>query len=440
MATYYVRHDGTVTAGNKSTATDPTSASASLSLAEAKLCSFSPGDNVVFSARGGDFSTGFLEVPSSGVSGRPITYKGEDGYPCVFTDTAENYHLNVTNKHDIVFQNMVSKKPVNSGFRVVGNSYGIFGRDLVAVRSGNQGFQHEQSSGFSPVVEYENIVGAYNTDDGLSLHDGSRVIVRGGRFFGNDQGINYIANSHVELFDVATYGNTSYDYWCTQQEANASIRATRCYFGGRVQIDAGFDSGNYMDDVFFDRCTFGGASGSFHGVDMGGVAAPVGGFNSRFISCLFESVPSTKYALVFRNMTNGGNHVIENCAIVNRIKRGNGLYVGTNTTVRLRNTIIYNCVTGINGNSTSTFDSSGLAMYGNTNNFSATAGWNPTVNISADPQFTETQLALFRTTGCNWTPMVTSPLIRAASLDTLYVKYGLFDAPFSGTVGPIQVA
>lgn len=438
MATYYVRHDGTVTYANKALATDPTSASSSLSLASAKLCSFSPGDTVIFSARGGDFSSGFLQVPSSGESGRPITYKGEDGFRCVFTDVSQDYHVNIQGKRYVTIQNMVSNGPVNSGFRVIGNSFGILGKDLVAMRSGNQGFQHEENSGFSPVVEYENITGAYNTDDGMSMHDASRVIIRGGRFFGNDQGINWVSNGKMELYDVSSFGNISYDFWDTQQIPNASVRAVNCYFGGRVEINASFSGGNYMEDVHFERCTFAGVSGAFHPVDLGG-ASISGGFNANIISCLFEAAPATKYALVFRHMT-GTSHVVENCAFVNRVKVGNGLYGGNNLTIRLRNNVFYNCVTGILGSATTSFDSKGLAMYGNTSDFSAVAGWNPTVDISSDPLFTETQIANIRTRGCNWTPLMSSPLIGTASTDTVHMKLGINNVPFNGTIGPIQIA
>lgn len=437
MATYYVRADGIVTAANKATATDPTSASTSLSLAEASASSFSPGDQVVFSSRGGNFSSGYFEVPSSGATDRPIIYKGEYGYTPVFSDASRSYHFNAISKHDFEFQNMKSIGPTNSCFRIIGNSYRVVGRDLIGMRSGNQAFQHEENSGFSPVVEYHNIVGCYCTDDGLSLHDDSRVTVYGGRFFRNDQGINYIAGGHVTLYDVTSIGNTAYDFWLTQQTGGSGVRATRCRFGGRVSIDNSAASGDYMKEVYFDSCYFGGNAGAYQSADIGGGTADKA-ISPVLLNCVFEGSDSTKYALALRGSTVSANYTVENCSIVSRVKLGNGLFVGPDVTARIRNLVIYNQVTGWFGYSSNTFDVKGLAMYGNTNNFSAVAGWNPTVDISADPKFTEQLKGVIRTKGCSWVPQSTSPLIGAGSSDLAYANEDFYGKQLRGTIGAIS--
>ena len=77
--TYYVRHDGTVTAANKANATSPASADTSLSIAQHNLCIFKAGDTIYLSSQGGDFSGTTLSPTRSGASDNYITYTNVPG-------------------------------------------------------------------------------------------------------------------------------------------------------------------------------------------------------------------------------------------------------------------------------------------------------------------------------------------------------------------------
>lgn len=77
MATYYVRADGT--AANKAAATSDNSASTSMSLATHNAQTYSAGDIIVVSAKGGPYPAGVarLQPPSSGTDiNNPILYDG----------------------------------------------------------------------------------------------------------------------------------------------------------------------------------------------------------------------------------------------------------------------------------------------------------------------------------------------------------------------------
>src|SRR3989338_1213999 len=90
-ATYYVRADGTVTCANKANATSPDSADTSLGVLSSAngvngCTTFSPGDTIYFSAKGGSYTavdnafdsinTAIYIPQVSGTDGNPINYIG----------------------------------------------------------------------------------------------------------------------------------------------------------------------------------------------------------------------------------------------------------------------------------------------------------------------------------------------------------------------------
>lgn len=82
---YYVRADGTVSCADKATATSGDSvAETALNMAEFNSCTFSPGDTVWFSSRGGDF-TSQVTIPSEGTASEGyIYYRGvSDAIPLI---------------------------------------------------------------------------------------------------------------------------------------------------------------------------------------------------------------------------------------------------------------------------------------------------------------------------------------------------------------------
>ncbi len=109
-ATYYVRADGTVTAGNKANATDPTRADASLNMAQVKTATFVAGDYVLFSSQGGDFAVAGpgLVLPSSGSGvGNEITYGNVPSEtPIITSATANEYLLNTNLKSNVIIDGL----------------------------------------------------------------------------------------------------------------------------------------------------------------------------------------------------------------------------------------------------------------------------------------------------------------------------------------------
>ena len=109
-ATYYVRADGTVTAGNKANATSPTSADTSLNMAQVKTATFVAGDYVLFSSQGGNFTiTGAgLVLPSGGSGiGNEITYGNVPSEnPVITSSTANEYLLDTNSKSNIIIDGL----------------------------------------------------------------------------------------------------------------------------------------------------------------------------------------------------------------------------------------------------------------------------------------------------------------------------------------------
>ena len=82
MATYYMRADGT--AASKATATSDAAASTSMSAAKHNTQTFSAGDTIYISDKGGIYippSQGYpcIVVPSSGTDGNSIVYAAAPG-------------------------------------------------------------------------------------------------------------------------------------------------------------------------------------------------------------------------------------------------------------------------------------------------------------------------------------------------------------------------
>lgn len=439
MPAYYVRADGSLAAGSKSSATDPTSASTSLSLSAANACTFSAGDSVVFSSRGGAFSTGGLLIPSSGGAGSPITYRGEAGWRPEFTDATVDAHVDALSKSAIRIENMVSVGPMNSGFRLRGNCSNVICRDLEAVSSGNQGFQMEASSGASPTADWYNIVGRKCVDDGFSMHDASIARIYGGRFFRNDQGINYVSSAQLTCWDVASFGNTSHDLYLTAADSNLQkIIAHRSYFGGRVLLSSA--TGGWLNYAEFDRCRFAGvgpSSSAQHVVDVGDNSGTDTGFNSVFYACIFDHADATKSALVFRAPMGGTpspQHVVEQCTFAQSVLAGKALTI-IGSGVKMRNNLFVGWDTGIVVSGSVSVDSAGLAMYGNTTNTSGSGA--PTPNLTSDPLLRARQNAIPVASLADWRPLPSSPLLAAGSSGLTYAKFDYYGAALGGVIGAV---
>ncbi|MHB8830727.1 MAG: beta strand repeat-containing protein [Patescibacteria group bacterium] len=106
-ATYYVRADGLVTAGNKANATSPNASTTSLSMAQVNLASFLAGDHVLFSSQGGNY-TATLVLPSGGSGlGSEVTYANVPSETPVIAITS-GYLIDTNAKSNIIIQGITA--------------------------------------------------------------------------------------------------------------------------------------------------------------------------------------------------------------------------------------------------------------------------------------------------------------------------------------------
>jgi hypothetical protein len=199
MATYYVRHDGS--AANKAAATGPAStASACMSLKTFNGETFSAGDTVIFSSRGGNF-TALCVIPSSGSSGSPIVYRGEDGYTPLFVGTGSEGAVQVNSIDYIELRDL--KAGVNtSPFYFSGTSSNVITYNLEVVSSGNQGLQHLNTVS----VTHYNLVIANCGDEGISCHDTPTVVIHGATITDCDNGMNWVGAPTLTVEDCEISG------------------------------------------------------------------------------------------------------------------------------------------------------------------------------------------------------------------------------------------
>lgn len=107
MATYYCRADGT--APNKAAATSDAAAGTAMSLATHNAQTFSAGDIIVISDKGGQYADRIV-VPSSGASGNPLLYQ-PSGYPVVNGNGTHSLRISTRNHvwiNGIVFANSMA--------------------------------------------------------------------------------------------------------------------------------------------------------------------------------------------------------------------------------------------------------------------------------------------------------------------------------------------
>ncbi|MFA6962876.1 MAG: right-handed parallel beta-helix repeat-containing protein [Opitutaceae bacterium] len=104
--------------------------------------------------------------------------------------------------------------------RIAGVSHQNY-RNLVASGSRNDGFNLH---GTGSHLLFENITGRDNFDEGFSSHDHIESEIRGGRFFGNDNGMVNIGNSSTRLSDIRIWHNLGIGFELHDQ---AVVDATR---------------------------------------------------------------------------------------------------------------------------------------------------------------------------------------------------------------------
>ena len=207
-ATYYVRADGT--AANKSVATSSDSASTSMSAAIFNGETFSDGDVIVFSNKGGNF-TNQVVLPSSGSGvGNEIEYKGESGYEPVWTSWDWKVH-----QGNIIIRDITVNSVTGSNFEFGDgtNTYtNVTTYNLSASNSSNQCFQHLDGV----TVTHYNIYGSNASDEVISMHNDDSgvadpvVTIYGALIENSENGINWVGAPTFAIYDFVIRGCTSY--------------------------------------------------------------------------------------------------------------------------------------------------------------------------------------------------------------------------------------
>jgi len=249
MSTYYVRADGS--AANKAAATSSDAASTSMNVTVFNGETFSADDVIIFSNKGGNFTTTTVTIPSAGTSGHPIIYKGETDYIPVWTSgywTIQQSYVHI--------EAIRSEGAVASNFDFRGtDKVGITTKDLIAKNSINQSYQHEDNV----IVVHENLYAEGAADEGISLHDTANVTVNGGQIvdcvsgaeWGGDTGTNTVTLNDVTITGIGATGkslswgaSTAHVITCRRCEFHENPAQT-----ARI-IDV------YLGTVVFENCIF----------------------------------------------------------------------------------------------------------------------------------------------------------------------------------------
>lgn len=208
--TYCVRADGSAVLA---AATNCASASTSMSEVTANSAALSAGDVVMYSSRGGNLGSSVGPVPStSGASGNPIIYKGEPGFLPVWELAFTRPGWVANNKNYIEINDMEMHDCGTSCFQTTGTSTGVVFRNPRGIGSDNQIFQHMNSAS----VTYHNAYGSLASDEIVSMHDTSTVVVNGGLFEnsratggGDKAGFNWVGTGTFTGYDLTWRGFTN---------------------------------------------------------------------------------------------------------------------------------------------------------------------------------------------------------------------------------------
>jgi hypothetical protein len=452
-STYYVRADGT--AVNKSTAIGPvTDSTQTMSVAVFNSQTFSDGDTVIFSSRGGNFNNTAVVFPSGGSTfANRIIYKGESGFEPTFDgQNTTDVILKVASKNNLEIQSMTVTRPVTSGVEIGGTSGGIIVKDIVSTYSGNQAFQNLDTAS----TTYYNITGSHDVDDGFSMHDASRANIFNGTFEDNDQNVNTIKGTtlyadnltirgciHQCIYLVNSYGTSEITSATLKNILieNSTATGTPIYLSthasttidnliirnisssgitnnqGLITLDSdaqldlknfsitGNTSTSYLMSAIMTintTATKGKNLRISNGIitDLTGHAIDSYEDFLTMDHVLIKDLASGKYAVVVRN----GVGSLKNLTVFDNNKNNNGLFVtGASSTLNATNTIIYNVGTALNNSS-----GSGSTAYStNFGNTSASSGtWSQTNTLNTNPLFVST-------TSENFNLLSTSTLIDA---------------------------
>ncbi len=345
MATYYCRQDGT--AANKAAATSSDSASTSMSVTTFNGETFSAGDTIVFSSKGGNFTT-TITVPSSGSpgAGNQITYMGEPGFEANmssggFDQNGQSY-INV--------DYMTYSGSGTTGFHFDGSGTGIETNDLIVTSSGNQGFQHDNTVS----VTHNNPTISNCTDECISTHGSPTVVVNNGNL-PND------GNACFNMIDTPniTFNNTVF------KSTLSTCKTVQPTNSGGVFV--------------FNGCVF------IEHVDMNSRVHDWSNGNIYYTNCKFFNLTDADFYLLMRSTLSAAE--IINCTFIGD---------GTNSTTAVfnqyssgiyKNNYFVDCITQAFWSATGTIDYNGYYNSGTVRGTNTTTG-DPNFDANGDIQNT----------------------------------------------------
>lgn len=105
-------------------------------------------------------------------------------------------------------------------------------RNIVATGATNDGFNlHGEGTG----LVFENITAAQNLDDGFSAHGTIECEIRGGDFWGNDNGLGNVGESVVRATSIKAHDNLGWGLWLGAQ-ARGTLSDIQAWGNGVSQI------------------------------------------------------------------------------------------------------------------------------------------------------------------------------------------------------------
>lgn len=174
---YCVREDGVASLGS---ATDCTTAITSMSPTTFNASSFSAGDVVVFSSRGGTIDTP-ITIPSGGSSGNPITYIGEPGNIATISNDSS---ANITVGYSYVtLTDLISSLAGTYGVRYINTIVGNETNNLIITDPTSEGVRHEGN-----VTVTHNNLSISGVGEPLTTHSttGGTITINDSTFTGYD--------------------------------------------------------------------------------------------------------------------------------------------------------------------------------------------------------------------------------------------------------------
>lgn len=128
--------------------------------------------------------------------------------------------------------------------RVADASHHVY-RNIVATGGFNDGFNLH---GVGDGLDFENVTGCNNLDEGFSAHETIACEIRGGAFWGNDNGIANVNQSAATIADVDVHDNLGWGLWFHQGTVTHLARV-RAWNNGMAQLSLEESASGEFDRV-----------------------------------------------------------------------------------------------------------------------------------------------------------------------------------------------